>query len=101
MKPPPPNVARVRDTISILLSHLPALRKIKSAPEPRHYRGGKRAEALLSDMVGLIAKHLKKGNRLRLVGLGISPFWQFTPGRGEHGRTIPLPDMPNPFDYCG
>jgi DNA-binding protein HU-beta len=31
----------------------------------------KRAEAMLSDMVGLIAKHLKKGNRLRLAGLGI------------------------------
>ena len=31
----------------------------------------KQAEAILSDMVGLITKHLKKGNRLRLVGLGI------------------------------
>jgi DNA-binding protein HU-beta len=31
----------------------------------------RQTEALLSDMVGIIAKHLKKGNRLRLVGLGI------------------------------
>jgi DNA-binding protein HU-beta len=31
----------------------------------------KQAEAMLSDMVGLVVKHLKKGNRLRLVGLGI------------------------------
>ena len=31
----------------------------------------KQTEAMLSDMVGLIVKHLKKGNRLRLVGLGI------------------------------
>ena len=31
----------------------------------------KHTEAMLSDMVGLIVKHLKKGNRLRLVGLGI------------------------------
>ena len=31
----------------------------------------RQTEALLSDMVGLIAKNLKKGNRLRLVGLGI------------------------------
>ena len=31
----------------------------------------KQTEAMLADMVGLIVKHLKKGNRLRLVGLGI------------------------------
>lgn len=31
----------------------------------------KQTEAMLSDMVGLMVKHLKKGNRLRLVGLGI------------------------------
>ena len=31
----------------------------------------KQAEAMLSDMVGLVVKHLKKGSRLRLVGLGI------------------------------
>ena len=31
----------------------------------------KQTETMLSDMVGLIVKHLKKGNRLRLVGLGI------------------------------
>src|SRR5260370_32212248 len=28
-------------------------------------------EALLSDLVGLITKHLKKGERIRIVGLGI------------------------------
>jgi DNA-binding protein HU-beta len=31
-------------------------------------RGG---EALLGDLVGLITKHLKKGERVRIVGLGI------------------------------
>ena len=31
----------------------------------------KRAEAVLTDMVDLIAKHLKKGDRVRIVGLGI------------------------------
>jgi DNA-binding protein HU-beta len=31
----------------------------------------KQAESMLGDMVGLIVKHLKKGSRLRLVGLGI------------------------------
>jgi len=31
----------------------------------------KHAEAVLTDMVDLIAKHLKKGDRVRIVGLGI------------------------------
>ena len=31
----------------------------------------KPAEAILTDMVGKIAKHLKKGERIRIVGLGI------------------------------
>jgi len=31
----------------------------------------KQTETMLSDMVGLIVKHLKKGSRLRIGGLGI------------------------------
>jgi len=31
----------------------------------------KQAEAILSDLVGLIAKHLKKGDRIRMAGFGI------------------------------
>ena len=31
----------------------------------------KQTQAMLSDMVALVVKHLKKGDRLRLVGLGI------------------------------
>jgi len=31
----------------------------------------KHAEAILTDMVDLITKHLKKGDRVRIVGLGI------------------------------
>ena len=31
----------------------------------------KRAEAVLTDMVDLITKHLKKGERIRIAGLGI------------------------------
>ena len=31
----------------------------------------KHAEAILTDTVALIAKHLKKGDRVRIVGLGI------------------------------
>ena len=31
----------------------------------------KQAEAILTDTIDLIAKHLKKGDRVRIVGLGI------------------------------
>ena len=31
----------------------------------------KAAEAILTDMVGMVTKHLKKGERIRIVGLGI------------------------------
>ena len=36
-----------------------------------HELAKKQAETILNDMVGNIVKHLKKGNRLRIVGLGI------------------------------
>ena len=31
----------------------------------------KQAEAILTDMVAMITRHLKKGERIRIVGLGI------------------------------
>jgi DNA-binding protein HU-beta len=37
----------------------------------KHEVAKKQTEAMLNDMVDSIVKHLKKGNRLRLVGLGI------------------------------
>jgi len=36
-----------------------------------HELSKKAAEAILTDMVGKITKHLKKGERVRIVGLGI------------------------------
>ena len=36
-----------------------------------HELSKKQAEAIMTDMVGKIAKHLKKGERVRIVGLGI------------------------------
>ena len=36
-----------------------------------HEIAKKQAEAILGELVGSIIKHLKKGNRLRLGGLGI------------------------------
>jgi DNA-binding protein HU-beta len=31
----------------------------------------KQADAMLTDMVGLVARHLKKGDRIRIAGLGV------------------------------
>jgi DNA-binding protein HU-beta len=36
-----------------------------------HEMAKKQAEGMLGELVASIVKHLKKGNRLRLVGLGI------------------------------
>jgi len=36
-----------------------------------HEISKKQAEGILGDLVGLITKHLKKGDRIRLAGLGV------------------------------
>jgi DNA-binding protein HU-beta len=36
-----------------------------------HEMAKKQADAILGDLVGLVAKHLKKGDRIRIGGLGI------------------------------
>ena len=36
-----------------------------------HEMSKKQSETILNDMVGLVVKHLKKGDRIRLTGLGI------------------------------
>ena len=36
-----------------------------------HEMSKKQAEAMLGDLVGLVTKHLKKGDRIRIGGLGI------------------------------
>ena len=36
-----------------------------------HQMSKKQSEAMLGDLVALITKHLKKGERIRMVGLGI------------------------------
>ena len=51
--------------VTITLKHLAA------ALAEEHDLSKKAAEAILTDMVGKIAKHLKKGERVRIVGLGI------------------------------
>ena len=36
-----------------------------------HEMSKKQAETILNDLVGLLVKHLKKGERIRMAGLGI------------------------------
>ena len=47
------------------------LKHLAAALAEEHDLSKKAAEAILTDMVGKIAKHLKKGERIRIVGLGI------------------------------
>ena len=47
------------------------LKHLAAALADDHELSKKAAEAILTDMVGKIAKHLKKGERIRIVGLGI------------------------------
>jgi len=50
---------------TVTLRHLAAkLAEVHSVPK-------KQAETILADLVGLVTKHLKKGDRIRIVGLGI------------------------------
>ena len=47
------------------------LKHIAAALAEAHEFSKKQAEAVLGDFVGLITKHLKKGDRIRIGGLGI------------------------------
>ena len=47
------------------------LKHLAAALAAQHELAKKRSEELLSDAIGLVTKHLKKGNRIRIAGLGI------------------------------
>ena len=46
-------------------------RQLGAALAEKHELSHKAANALIEDTIGLITKHLKKGSRIRLNGLGI------------------------------
>ena len=48
-----------------------SLKHLAAALAETHEMPKKQGEAILSDLVDLITKHLKKGDRIRLVGLGV------------------------------
>jgi DNA-binding protein HU-beta len=47
------------------------LKHLAAALSEDHELSKKSAESILTDLVGRITKHLKKGERIRIVGLGI------------------------------
>jgi DNA-binding protein HU-beta len=47
------------------------LKHLAAALAESHEMAKKQSELILNDLVGLMTKHLKKGDRIRLVGLGI------------------------------
>jgi len=48
-----------------------SLKQLAAELAGEHQMPKKQAETLLGDLVSLVTKHLKKGDRIRLVGLGI------------------------------
>ncbi|MGC1410427.1 MAG: HU family DNA-binding protein [Acetobacteraceae bacterium] len=47
------------------------LKHLAASLSESHDMPKKQADAMLVDMVGLVAKHLKKGDRIRIAGLGV------------------------------
>jgi DNA-binding protein HU-beta len=47
------------------------LKHLAAALSEEHELSKKSTESILTDLVGRITKHLKKGERIRIVGLGI------------------------------
>ena len=47
------------------------IKQIAATIAEQHDIAKKQSEAILNDMVGLVTKHLKKGDRIRISGLGI------------------------------
>ena len=47
------------------------LKHLAASLSESHAMPKKQADAVLSDMVGLVTRHLKKGDKIRLTGLGV------------------------------
>ena len=47
------------------------LKHISASLAEKHGMQKKATEAVMGDMVGLLVKHLKKGDRIRILGLGV------------------------------
>ena len=47
------------------------LKHLAATLAERHEMAKKQSEQILNDAIGLVTKHLKKGERIRIAGLGI------------------------------
>ena len=63
------------------------LKHIAGALAQSHGIPKKQTEGLLTDMVGLLARHLKKGDRIRIAGLGILQVRRRGPRMGRNPAT--------------
>ena len=70
-------IASSKNNRPVTLKHLAATLAVE------HQLTKKAGEALLGDLVGRITKHLKKGERIRISGLGI---WQVRKRAARMGR---------------
>src|SRR5258705_12264643 len=60
------------------------LKHIAASLAETHELSKKQTEAVLGDMVGLISKHLKKGDRIRIGGLGLLVVRKPAARQGRH-----------------
>jgi DNA-binding protein HU-beta len=60
-----------KTTASTNTSRPVTLKHLAAALAEEHQLTKRAGEALLGDLVGLITKHLKRGERIRIAGLGI------------------------------
>ncbi len=77
------------------------LKHLAAALSEEHELSKKSAEAILNDLVGRITKHLKKGERIRIVGLGIlqvrkrAAAWAATPPPAKRSTSRPARRLPS------
>ena len=68
------------------------LKHLAAALAEEHQLTKRAGEAILGDLVGIITKHLKKGERIRIAGLGILqvesalPAWGATPELAKRSK---------------
>jgi DNA-binding protein HU-beta len=61
------------------------LRHLAAPLADKHEMPKKQAEAVLGDLVTLAVKHLKKGDKIRLTGIGVLQMRKRPPGWGATG----------------
>ena len=71
IEPAKPNTAAGRKPAPKAKAQTVTLRHLAVAMAEGHGLARVKANAMLSDMVGLVTRHLKKGDKIRLNGLGV------------------------------